>query len=186
MGRIRENENLEVVSNGGSECILSGIYLYETFLVSDRLVRERGTGSTKSESVKRLSLFSGSSLKRHLVYERGRLIWHLPSLRRIVRVHCIFDTNSKVQVIRKGSGEVVFGSRDLDPHGFEQRVLVFECDSFSHVKDPVTFDPASIDLDELFPREPDQPIDSSSASPPLDTTMPHNVKAHRRKLIMKR
>jgi len=49
VSRIRESESLEVVSNGGSECVLSGIYLYEIFLVSDKLVRQRGTGTVKPE-----------------------------------------------------------------------------------------------------------------------------------------
>jgi len=69
----------------------------------------------------------------------------------------------------------------MDQHGFEQRVLVFECDSFAHVKDPVTFDPSSLDLDELFPVVHQR---QSSEAPQID--MPSNVKAHRRKLIMKK
>lgn len=127
-------------------------------------------------------MFSGSSLKRVLVYEKGALLRQLSSLRRVVRIHCIFDTNAKMQVIRKDSGEVVFGSRDLDPHGFEQRVMVFECDDFAHVKDPVTFDPSSLNLDEVFPQE----LPSTKDPKATVGEVPHQIKGHRRKLMMKK
>jgi hypothetical protein len=48
-------------------------------------------------------------------------------------------------------GDLVFGSRDLDVNSFEKRVIVFECDSFSKVKEPVIFDPSSLEIDEVFP-----------------------------------
>lgn len=33
-----------MVTNGGSECVMSGIYLYEIFLASDKLLSKRGAG----------------------------------------------------------------------------------------------------------------------------------------------
>lgn len=74
-------------------------------------------------------MFSNSSLKRHYIYKKGSMLKHITNLRRIVRVHCIFDTNAKLQICR--DGDVAFGSKDLGVDQFEQRVIVFECDKFS-------------------------------------------------------
>ena len=51
-------------------------------------------------------------------------------MKRVVRVHCIFDTNAKMQI--KRDQELAFGSRDLDVQSCEQRIIVFECQDYVH------------------------------------------------------
>ena len=74
--------------------------------------------------MKNRTLFSDSTLKRHLIYTSATQLF---SLQRILRVHLLIDTNIKVQWLRPQDGEVAFGSKDLREEGFEQRLLTFEC-----------------------------------------------------------
>ncbi len=95
------------------------------------------------------------------MYRQGELLSTLfsPHLKRVVRVHCLFDTNAKLQITRrslknngKSEDEIVFGSRELSEDAFEQRVLVFEGD-FKDSGRPMGFTPAAIDNEELFDSE---------------------------------
>ena len=64
----------------------------------------------------------------------------LVGMQRVVRVHCLMDTNVKVQVRRKDTREVMFGSTDLDPSKFEKRIVVFENQEFRFVDQPMVYD----------------------------------------------
>lgn len=124
------------VCNQGLTCKLSNIMLYETLLVSDIYLQEGRQGNNNTNEYSTITLFSSSSLKRKLIIRKGHFFQSLRNLRRVVRIHCIFDTNAKMQIL--SNNEVAFGSLSLDPHVSEQRVLVFENMDFKTVDKPFT------------------------------------------------
>ena len=60
-------------------------------------------------------MFSDSSIKRKLITNRSLFKTLLTPLQRVVRIHCIFDTNLKIQIYRgENSSDLAFGSLSLN------------------------------------------------------------------------
>lgn len=90
-----------------SLCHLNNLFIYETFIT-----KFHTRNSDNSLEFNEFSFLSGSSIKRKLVIRKNQMLSSLIGLRRVVRVHCLIDTNMKLRF--EGPNGQVIGSSDLD------------------------------------------------------------------------
>lgn len=102
---------------------MNKIFIHET-LLTNRLDRK---GDREENDFLKLSFASGSAIKRQMILDKHNYLSSIFGMRRVVRIHCIFDSNLKIQIRSKNNNELVFGNMDINHNKFDNHILVFEC-----------------------------------------------------------
>ena len=113
-----------------SYCHLNHIMLYENLLTAFGRADAPG-------DYRQIGLFAGHAIKRRWVLKKGALLQSVLRAKRVVRVHCVMDCGTRIEV-KRHDGEAAYGQNG------QQRIVVFECQNYKWVQLPLIFDKATM------------------------------------------
>lgn len=105
----------------------------------------RDLNTKTQQTYYKVSYNSTNAIRREMLLRKGAFLRSLIGMRKVTRVHCVFDTNIKMKIINKKTNQIVFGSsfdekKSDDLNRYEKRLITFECQDKGLIEKPIAFD----------------------------------------------